>query len=76
MHVPFPRSGNVCIVIARPVDVIPFVWLCYDQQALGVYFHLSYGACSEVSAAFTVRVLIGIRDTAYSVKAALPLQNP
>ena len=51
------------VVIARAVDVIPLILAGYDQQALGVQFHDSYGVCSVVSTVFNVSVLIGIHDS-------------
>ena len=56
--------------------LLPWFWLRYDQQTLGVQFHVSYNVCSEVSTVFSVSILIGIHDTAYYVKVAFPLQNP
>ena len=64
IHVSFPHLA-VYVAIGRSVYVIPLVWLCYDQQALGVQFHVSYGVCGKVSTVFVVSALIGIHDTMF-----------
>ena len=54
----------ICMwLLVSQLMLFPRFWLCYDQQALGVQFHVPYGMCREVSIVFIVSVLIGIRDT-------------